>query len=204
MSPGPVRATRSLKPVEVARFYAKTERDTATGCLNWTGAGSGHGAGYGHFGIDRKIHLAHRIAWMLQNGPIPEGCEPDHTCRNTRCVEPSHLELTTGRVNLWRAQGHVWSEMFQDAIRRVVTHPQEMVSRNVAAELVGIHKDTIRKAIRAGELEESPVGVHNAWEPAALIHRSDLVAFVFNRAVEDSGLPVLEALIAQQKQGAAA
>ncbi|WP_074380248.1 HNH endonuclease [Mycobacteroides abscessus] len=202
MSPGATRPIRSLTPAEEKRFFAKTERDTATGCLNWTGAGSGHGIGYGHFGIDRRIHLAHRVAWVMVNGAIPEGCEPDHLCRNTRCVEPEHLELVTYRVNGWRAAGHRWSEMYQDITRRILAHPQEAVSRNVAAELLGIHKDTIRKAIRGGELVEEPVGTHNAWEPAALITCQALAVFVFRRALEDAGVPVLDALIAQAKQAA--
>lgn len=197
MSPGPVRAIRLLTPVERKRFFAKTERDATSGCLVWTGAGAGHGIGYGHFGIDRKIHLAHRIAWVMTNGPIPEGYEPDHTCRNTRCVETDHLELTTGRVNGWRAHGIVWSERYQDAIRRIVAHPQTPVSRNITAELLGVHKDTVRKAIREGELVEIPVGVHAAWEPAALISSQDLINFVIGRALEDAGLPVLKAIVSQ-------
>ncbi|SIF34742.1 Uncharacterised protein [Mycobacteroides abscessus subsp. abscessus] len=92
--------------------------------------------------------------------------------------------------------------MYQDITRRILAHPQEAVSRNVAAELLGIHKDTIRKAIRGGELVEEPVGTHNAWEPAALITCQALAVFVFRRALEDAGVPVLDALIAQAKQAA--
>ena len=197
MSPSPHRPIRPLNPAERKRFFAKTQRDVGTGCLVWTGAGAGNGDGYGHFGIDRKIHLAHRVAWVMVNGDIPSGIEPDHLCGSTRCVEPSHMELTTGRANLWRAHGIRWSERYQGDIRRVLSHPSPSMSRNVAASLLNVHKDTIRVAIRAGELRETPVAVHNAWEPAALISRDDLACFVLRRAYEDAGLPVLEALIAQ-------
>lgn len=203
MSPGPIRAIRALTPSERRRFFSKTQRDIVTGCLNWTGAVSGNGIGYGHFGLDRRTHLAHRIAWVIANGVIPEGVEPDHLCRNSLCVEVTHLELATARVNLWRAHGHSWTERLQPTLLRILNHPQVSVSRNVAAELLGIHKDTVRSAINSGELTEAPVGVHNAWEPAALIRREDLGRFVILRAYEDAGLPVLEAYVAQQKERAA-
>jgi hypothetical protein len=45
----------------------------------------------------------HRVAYELLVGPIPEGLELDHLCRNTRCVNPEHLEPVTGRENLMRA-----------------------------------------------------------------------------------------------------
>lgn len=52
---------------------------------------------------------AHREAWKLYVGPIPEGLEPDHLCRNRGCVKasadeygPAHLELVTHRENMLR------------------------------------------------------------------------------------------------------
>jgi hypothetical protein len=61
-----------------------------------SGAGSLHKAVYGNFKLyGRRVVKAHRFAWELFHGPIPEGMSVDHKCGNTLCCNPSHLELVT-------------------------------------------------------------------------------------------------------------
>lgn len=43
--------------------------------------------------------MAHRLVWELSGRRIPEGLTLDHLCRNTRCVNPDHLEPVTGEEN---------------------------------------------------------------------------------------------------------
>lgn len=71
----------------------------------WLWVGSRDGAGYGHFGLDRRVEKAHRVAYELRVGPIPKGLALDHLCRNTSCVNPTHLEPVTSRVNSLRGVG---------------------------------------------------------------------------------------------------
>jgi hypothetical protein len=69
------------------------------GC--WTWMGSRSQTGYGKFnGLGET--LAHRVAYRLFVGPIPTGLTLDHLCRNRACVNPSHLEPVTRRVNILR------------------------------------------------------------------------------------------------------
>ncbi len=69
----------------------------ATGCWEWNGGING--AGYGSSGG----RGAHRIAYEMAFGPIPDGLEIDHLCRNTICVNPDHLEAVTKLENLIRS-----------------------------------------------------------------------------------------------------
>lgn len=58
--------------------------------------------GYGkHLFANGETH-AHREAYRLWRGPIPDGLEIDHLCRVRRCVNPWHLEAVTHQENVAR------------------------------------------------------------------------------------------------------
>lgn len=88
-------------------------------CWEWKG---GHNStGYGMFWLNGKTKSAHRIAYELHIGPVPEGLHLDHLCRNHGCVNPMHLEPVTLGENIRRgishngskthcAQGHPYNE----------------------------------------------------------------------------------------------
>lgn len=80
------------------RFWLKVNR--TGGCWLWTAAVST--GGYGRVHWDGKLRQAHRVAYELEVGPIPEGLELDHLCRVRRCVRPDHLEPVSGKVNKLR------------------------------------------------------------------------------------------------------
>jgi hypothetical protein len=85
------------------RFWEKV--DASGDCWLFTGTKDNHG--YGN--IDRGGRglgnaKAHRVAYELLVGPIPEGKELDHLCRVHACVNPDHLEPVTHLVNVRRGQ----------------------------------------------------------------------------------------------------
>lgn len=72
-----------------------------SGCWVWQGAKT-------HtkiliYGAFKRNILAHRYSYEFYKGPIPEGLELDHLCRNTLCVNPEHLEAVTHKENMHRA-----------------------------------------------------------------------------------------------------
>jgi hypothetical protein len=80
------------------RFWAKVDKSGE--CWEWRAAHVGKPQGYGYFWMDGGMHLAHRVAYVLSVGPVPEGMELDHICRNRACVRPAHLRVATKKQNM--------------------------------------------------------------------------------------------------------
>ena len=80
------------------RFWAKVDKSGE--CWLWTAAIDRNG--YGKFRHQGGAVFAHRVAYELEVGPVPDGLELDHLCRVPRCVRSDHLEPVTHRDNLLR------------------------------------------------------------------------------------------------------
>lgn len=101
------RSAVKCKPL-AERFWPKVDKRGPDECWPWLAAL--HEYGYGMISVGGKkggMRRAHRIAYELEVGPIPEGLDLDHLCRNRRCVNPAHLEPVTRRENLVRGEGFV-------------------------------------------------------------------------------------------------
>ena len=67
--------------------------ENMTPCIEWSGSKSK--TGYGTRAYKGKARLAHRIAWILAFGDIPEGMCVLHKCDNPPCINLDHLYLGT-------------------------------------------------------------------------------------------------------------
>ena len=135
------------------RFWAKV--DKGQGCWPWL-AGKQE-RGYGHFWFNGRQIGAHRMAWILSRGPIPDGFYVCHRCDNPSCVRPTHLFVGRAKDNLRDAmqkgrmpRGVKWRDTHRNMAsgdrHKSVTYP-ESVPRG---ESHGMSKltDSIVKEIR--------------------------------------------------------
>jgi HNH endonuclease len=133
------------------RFWEKVNK-TET-CWLWTKSLAG--GGYGTFltitdGV-KRTQPAHRVAWQLENGPIPDGMFLLHRCDTKRCVRPSHLFLGTQADNIKdmiskdrHASGKKW---WLTLLPRGTAHPN--------AKLTNTQVRTIRKLSARGFAQTS-------------------------------------------------
>lgn len=91
------------------RFFRSVTRLPESGC--WELTGSRMPSGYEQFYLARlperrmKRAYGHRWAYETFVGPIQEGLQIDHLCRNRACANPDHLEAVTSQENTLRGVG---------------------------------------------------------------------------------------------------
>ncbi|MGH1502812.1 MAG: HNH endonuclease signature motif containing protein [Acidimicrobiales bacterium] len=85
---------RKLTSAVLERFEAKIDR--RGDCHEWKAAKQR----YGMFNAGGVMVRAHRLAYVLEYGGIPEGAHVLHHCDNPGCVNPEHLFLGSHRDNM--------------------------------------------------------------------------------------------------------
>lgn len=94
------RPSRSTPLAE--RVFGRFVTNSA-GCWVWQGQQNSYG--YGLLKVSGRRRMAHRVAYELRVGPIPDGLYIDHLCRNRTCINPEHLEPVTNGENVKRGEG---------------------------------------------------------------------------------------------------
>lgn len=100
------------------RFWIKVSKGSPDSCWLWTANHGLKDENYGRFIVnpgpvkDRRCVKAHRYAYELLIGSIPDNLTLDHLCHETLCVNPAHMELVTYGENARRM--HEWRRWITD------------------------------------------------------------------------------------------
>lgn len=96
-------------------------------CWPWLGATLDSGYGYTIFQGKRQV--SHRVVYTLMVGPIPEGLQLDHLCRNRWCQNPWHVEPVTAKVNIQRGlSGYATGAQYRARTHCPQGHPYDEVN----------------------------------------------------------------------------
>lgn len=147
---------------QIARFWSLVNKTDS--CWLWTGRFSK--SGYGKFlargtGIGRN-QRAHRVAWMIANGPIPVGLFVCHRCDTPACVRLDHLFLGTPKENtndarikgrlrtgpipaesIRRGEANVHSKLTESDVVRIRELSADGLSQSRIGILFGINQTTV-------------------------------------------------------------
>lgn len=91
---------------KVETFWKHVDRSGGdNACWPWTSWMNSKG--YGKFKLCGWHSSAHRIAYAVTHGEIPEGYDIDHICNNRACCNPSHLQAISHRENVLRSENTI-------------------------------------------------------------------------------------------------
>jgi hypothetical protein len=138
------------------RFWKKVNIGNRNECWEWVGFKC-LTTGYGIFIIDKKFS-AHRVAWILTNGEIPDKMCVCHKCDNRACCNPAHLFLGTladndldrdkkGRLS-WGERTNTAKLSIQDVKEIRSLYDTGNYSQSKLANIYGVQKAAIGKICR--------------------------------------------------------
>lgn len=134
------------------RFWEKVDKKGSDECWEWVACLV---AGYGLFGGDQKVEMAHRVSWKLHYGLIPNGLCVLHRCDNPPCVNPVHLFLGTHADNM--------RDRDQKGRGKV---PDQKGEANSGAKLTAEDVREIRRRIGNGEKQQALADEFDVVQPS--------------------------------------
>jgi hypothetical protein len=116
--------------------------EAGTDCWIWQG---GRGSGdYGRLARKGQLHQAHKFFYEQQYGPVTDGLDLDHLCRNPLCVNPDHLEPVSHATNTRRGYS---ARLTEETVREIRSSRRVGMTTRTLAEKFGVSKNCINDAV---------------------------------------------------------
>ncbi len=144
------------------RFWSRVNVSTPDACWEWIGAKN---QGYGWLSYQGKPGTAHRIAYTLAKGVIPEGLVVRHTCDNRPCCNPDHLLVGTVADNN--------RDMWERKRGKTPLTEDQTGERNLSAKLTALQVSEIRRRYSARKtIPTTIVALANEYHVSrSLVHK---------------------------------
>ena len=135
-------------------------------CIEWIGKTN---QGYGYIYLFKETWAIHRVSFLIEKGPIPEGFSICHTCNNKKCFNPHHLYAGTSKENSQDLKNSNYYTNVLENISQGKKNGSELKNENLpekefltieeVAIIFGTHPHTIRRAVREGYLVAIRLGL---------------------------------------------
>lgn len=137
------------------RFWSRVDRRGPDDCWEWTEKSPKPGE-YGRFLIyaDGKstAYLAHRFAYTMAYGYVPDDLLVCHSCDNRRCCNPRHLWVGTDQDNaqdMWskgrgqRGENHSYAKLTANQVLEMRSILQAGATQSKVADMYGVNRATV-------------------------------------------------------------
>lgn len=142
--------------------------------------------GYGQFRVGLKQCKAHRVAYELWVGPIPDGLLIRHKCDTPRCVNPAHLEIGTpkensndmvqrGRSYKVKGTAHPHSKLTEEDIVEIKILNEFDMSQKEIADILNVTQTTIGNTMKANNLKWNKISQSGTNNPNAKLSSQDII-----------------------------
>lgn len=138
-------------------------------CWEWQGARTEKG--YGRLSINNRDKRAHRVAWELTYGPIPQGLLVCHHCDNPSCINPNHLFIGTHQDNINDAIKKGFPNGWSSGGQSGEKHPQAKLNIITVKKMRELHKKGMTERKLAKMFH---IGRTQAHRVVARIHWKDI------------------------------
>lgn len=139
-----------------ARFWAQVDVRAPDECWEWQGGKIDSGYGRLRYGSYPGKILAHRLAWKIHFGILPDDLCVCHRCDNPPCCNPMHLFLGTrcdnnrdrsakGRTAEHRGSANPKARLSDDQVREIMGRWLDGETQVALGREFGVSQTTISR-----------------------------------------------------------